>query len=330
MKDKIQFSGNLIHDWIKLIFSMTERENILAAGRFLHRLFWASRYSGNTGNIFENISLEFSSFAWYFKKYFSENIFARFDSTIEEMEAFRRSDLLIGHSLSELFQMVEKRFNSKVYILTPFDSLYPEELLILPNPPPVLFAIGKIKTLSDGRMVSLGGVIGSRTPTQYGAKIAGEIAKYLAFKGIGVVSGMARGVDIIAQRAVIKCGGYTIGVLGSGFLRVYPPEHYADCVEIARTGLLITEYFPDAHPKPENFPERNRIISAFSKFLVVVEAKERSGVFTTVESANLLGIDVWSVPGPIHSEFSSGTNRLIAEGALALIDLSMLDIYSEN
>ncbi len=329
-KNKILFSGNPIHDWIMLIFSMTTRASLLAAGRFLHRIFWASRYSGKELNIVENDFSELPFLYSYFFEYFKENSLKRFDSSIEEMEAFHRLDCLSSRYLCDRLQEIEKRFNSKIYILTPFDRIYPEELLILPNPPPFIFATGKIEDLANNKVVNLGGIIGSRTPSRYGIKIAEEIAKYLVSKGIGIVSGLARGVDITAQRAAIRSGGYTIGVLGSGFLKIYPREHYADCIEIVRDGLLVTEYLPDDSPKPENFPERNRIISALSKFLIIVEAKERSGVFSTVESANLLGIDVWAVPGRIDSELSSGTNRLIAEGALALIDLDMLDIYSEN
>lgn len=332
METKNRLLGNPCLDWIRIFTSLKERAQKIFAIQLLHNMIFAIQSSQEQSSqvikgFLENLPRELSPLAEFFRNYLLEEGFRRQNSKIEELNAFYRLNFLKSSRLLNLFQKACENLNTSIYILTPFDDLYPKELLLLPNPPPFIYAAGKIESLQKGEIRSLAGIIGSRSPTPYGKKIARNIATYLVEKEHGIVSGLARGIDIISQRAAIKAGGYTIAVLGSGFINIYPSEHLEDCKEIVNSGLLITEYAPDIKAKPENFPERNRIIAGFSKFLIIVEAKEKSGVFTTVESANILGIDVWAVPGPIDSELSLGTNRLIAEGALTLVDLSMLDIY---
>ena len=160
------------------------------------------------------------------------------------------------------------------------------------------------------------GVVGTRGATVYGKHIAESFSKTFAEAGVTVVSGMARGVDTAAHRGVLNAGGRTIAVLGCGVDRCYPPENKSLMEEITLNGAVISEFFIGTPPRPQNFPKRNRIISALSKAIVAIEAKERSGVMNTVSWAAQQNKDVYAIPGNIYSRTSTGTNRLIKEGAI--------------
>jgi DNA processing protein len=126
---------------------------------------------------------------------------------------------------------------------------------------------------------------------------------------------MARGIDSCSHRGAIDGGGMTAGIMGSGFKNIYPKENNLLAEEISKNGCVITEYVPDEMPMPYNFPERNRIISGLAKFVLVVEAGERSGSLITASLALEQGKDVFAVPGNIFSFNSTGTNKLIKDGA---------------
>ncbi len=163
------------------------------------------------------------------------------------------------------------------------------------------------------------GIVGSRRCTRYGMAVAKEIAKRAARNNVVVISGLARGIDSVAHRAVLEMGGKTIGVLGSGIDVVFPSSN-ADLYEtIGREGLLISEYPPGYPAMKGNFPVRNRLISALSDALVVVEAATRSGSLITAECAIEQGKEVFAVPGNITNAYSMGTNKLIRDGARPLV-----------
>jgi DNA processing protein len=157
--------------------------------------------------------------------------------------------------------------------------------------------------------------VGTRAPTDYGRRTAAGLSFQLARAGYAIVSGMARGIDSVAQAAALDAGGATIGVLGHGIDRVYPPENHRLFAQVRERGLLLSELPPGEEPLAGNFPRRNRLIAALSVGVLVVEMGEKSGARHTVEYALELGKEVFAVPGPIGSAASAGTNQLLKEGA---------------
>lgn len=196
-------------------------------------------------------------------------------------------------------------------IVTHLDDGYPLGLKVLRDHPLVIYIKGELRP-SD----SLGiGVVGSRRATQYGISQANRLAGGLAGMGVCVVSGLARGIDGAAHRAALRAGGRTIAVVGNGLGKVYPPEHRDLAEEIAASGAVISELPIAVAPAPGNFPPRNRIISALSVGLLVIEAARRSGAMITAKWANEQGKPVFAVPGPIDSPVSRGPHQLIRDGA---------------
>lgn len=189
---------------------------------------------------------------------------------------------------------------------------YPEKLNKIYAPPAKLYVAGDEKILNKPSIA----IIGCRNASQYGKRVAFKFAYELAQKGIVVISGLARGIDIYSHLGAIKAKGKTIAVLGSGFNHIYPAEHKKYCVDIIeKGGAIISEYEKNTKPIPTNFPIRNRIISGLSDGVLVVEAKQRSGTLITVDYALEQGKNVFIIPGNITSNNSYGTNELIKQGA---------------
>jgi DNA processing protein len=136
-----------------------------------------------------------------------------------------------------------------------------------------------------------------------------------------VVSGLARGVDAIAHQTALKAGGRTIGILGSGVDKIYPPEHLKLAEQMMERGAIISDYAPGTPPDASNFPPRNRIISGLSLAVVVIEAGETSGALITAEFAAEQGREIFAVPGGIFAPQSKGANRLIQNGAQPLLKM---------
>jgi DNA processing protein len=207
-----------------------------------------------------------------------------------------------------------------IKILTWEDSAYPQRLKEIEQPPPVLYLRGDY--LPDDLFAVA--VVGTRRVTAYGRQITEELAGYLASNGITVVSGLARGVDAIAHQNALKSGGRTIGVLGSGVDKIYPPEHRQLADRMIEQGAIVSDYAPGTPPDASNFPPRNRIVSGLSLAVVVVEAGETSGALITAEFAAEQGREVFAVPGSILAPQSKGTNKLIQNGALPLLSINDL------
>src|SRR5262245_151577 len=195
-------------------------------------------------------------------------------------------------------------------ILARDDAEYPSMLAALPDAPVVLYVRGE---LPHGR-VRLA-LVGSRRATAYGRQISRGLASDLARLGIEVVSGGARGIDTWAHRGALEAEGRTVAVLGCGFAHTYPPENEALCEAIAASGAILSEFPIEIAPLPENFPRRNRLISALSAGTIVVEATDKSGSLITAGHALEQGREVMAVPGPVTSEQSRGCHRLIQQGA---------------
>lgn len=192
-----------------------------------------------------------------------------------------------------------------------FDSRYPPLLACTFNPPPVLWARGRVEAL-EMKVVA---IVGSRAATPYALEVAARLGGELAERGIAVASGLARGVDSAGHRGCLAAGGTTIAVQGCGPDRVYPAEHAELAAEIARNGLILSELGPGAAPLPEHFPLRNRIISGISLATVVVEASDRSGSLITARCALEQGREVMAVPGSVLSGRNGGSHALLKDGA---------------
>ena len=233
----------------------------------------------------------------------------------------RGSRRVLGH-VERSLETIERL---GLHVLLEEDAWYPPGARELHDPPPILFARGRLELLVRPAIA----VVGARRHTEYGARIAAMLAGELADAGFAVVSGMARGIDAAAHLAALEAAGEggTIGVLGCGVDVVYPRSHGRLYERIAREGLLISEFLPGEPAQRHNFPRRNRIIAALSEGVLVVEAGERSGALITADHALDLGREVFAVPGPIDRATSVGTHRLIREGATLVS--SVLDIVTE-
>jgi DNA processing protein len=192
------------------------------------------------------------------------------------------------------------------------DDEYPANLRNIPDPPPYFCVRGGI-TPGDARFVA---VVGARTASEAGRRMAHRLGLELAGKGFTVVSGLARGIDCEAHQGALDGGGKTVAVLGCGIDIVYPPENkkIAEAI-VAGGGGLMSELPLGTPPIAENFPSRNRLISGLSLGVIVVEAAERSGSLITARMALEQDREVFAVPGSPLSGKTRGSNRLLKEGA---------------
>jgi len=191
------------------------------------------------------------------------------------------------------------------------DPAYPEALREIHDAPMVLYTKG----LDIPAKTTFVAVVGSRNSTPYGVKTAENLAQGLARRGLGIVSGMARGIDSAAHWGCIVGRGFTVGVLGTGIDTVYPPSNKKLFDVINEKGAVITEFPLKTPPEPKNFPIRNRLISGLSRGVIVVEATMKSGSLITASVALEQGREVFAVPGSVHSFKSKGCHFLLKQGA---------------
>ena len=163
-------------------------------------------------------------------------------------------------------------------------------------------------------------MVGTRAPSAYDKAVAKAIARDLAGMGVTIVSGMALGIDGEAHRAALAAKGRTIAVLGSGIDVIYPPAHDKLMMQIIEQGAVISEFPPGTMPNQGNFPRRNRIISGLTRGTLIVEAPLKSGALLTAAHAIDQNREVFAVPGVVTSHKGRGTNRLIKQGAAALVE----------
>lgn len=198
-----------------------------------------------------------------------------------------------------------------VDILTESDERYPRLLREIHDPPGVLFCRGTLRP-EDALSIA---IVGTRHATHYGQQQAERLAAGLARAGFTIVSGMARGIDAAAHRGALSAGGRTIGVLGSGVLNIYPPEHAQLAEEVVKSGLLLSEIPPRRQPMSGTFPQRNRLITGLSLGVIVVEAAQQSGALISARHAMEQGREVFAVPGRVDNRMSHGCHQLIRDGA---------------
>ena len=191
------------------------------------------------------------------------------------------------------------------------DARYPSLLANIPDSPLLLYLKGRVECLQRQAVA----IIGSRSATSYGRRVAFQLAKELAGRGVCIVSGLAMGIDGEAHTGALAAGGETVGVLGCGIDVVYPRQHQELFNAIEEKGLIVSEYPTGTRPDGFRFPERNRIISGLAQGVIVVEATRKSGSLITAKLALDQGREVFAVPGRIDSIKSQGTHMLIQEGA---------------
>lgn len=219
---------------------------------------------------------------------------------------------LLNNEILREAEEIERESRKKGWwIKTIFERDFPSEFLKIESPPLVIFGIGN----QDLRGFNFA-IVGTRKPTPYGKKNARLFSRELAGSGICLVSGGARGVDTEVHKGALEAKGKTICILGSGFKNLYPPENRKLFGKIVENGgTILTEFPPNTKPMKYNFPFRNRLISALSKGVLVIEAGMKSGTFSTVNWALAQGKEIFALPGPVDSKQSEGTNYLIKEGA---------------
>lgn len=214
-----------------------------------------------------------------------------------------------------------------------WDPLYPKSLKDLNDPPLMLYCKGNYQWLSAA--FTGVGIVGTRSPSDYGRQHGFELAKVVSDKGATIISGLAMGIDASAHLGALAGGGKTVAVLGSGVDVCYPKFNQKLYNQMAHSGLLISEYPVGTTPQSMHFPERNRIIAGLSSSCIVIEAAKKSGSLITAEMVMDLGRDVYALPGPIHSMKSAGCHWLIRDGAIPIVDektlledLKLFHVYS--
>ncbi len=219
-------------------------------------------------------------------------------------------DILLSRSLAMAKSTLERMAKDNIKLLTVTDSLYPKEVMMLPEAPLVLYYRGNLRKHSTGVAI-----VGARRCSNYGKEVTMEAASYLAKHDVPVISGMAKGIDGYAQTACLKAGGYTIAFLGHGLDICYPKEHQSLMDAIIENGAVISQHPPGTPVKQAYFPMRNYLISAWAYKILIVEATIKSGSLITAKIARMQNREVYAVPNGIYHRESQGTNRLIAEGA---------------
>ena len=233
---------------------------------------------------------------------------------LEQVEGLHRDaiDGIVAFSdWAEIDEEIERARDAGIAIVPFTNPNYPARLRTIADPPPFLYVKGNILT-DDDKAVA---IVGSRSASEYGRRVARDLARGLASLGFTVVSGMARGIDGSAHESALQAGGRTIAVLGSGVERAYPAEHETLYRRIGENGAVLSELPIGTRPLAFNFPARNRLISGLSLGVVVVEATEKSGSLITATLAVEQGREVFAVPGEVGSSRSRGTHRLIRQGA---------------
>src|SRR3954451_7217934 len=204
-------------------------------------------------------------------------------------------------------------------VITQDSPSYPRPLREIHAPPIVLYVWGELQERDHHTI----GVIGARRTTHYGTESAKKLSYQLAYAGLTVISGLARGIDTAAHQGALAAKGRTIAVIGSGLARLYPPENGPLAEKIrSGNGAVISEFSMDVEPDRQTFPMRNRIISGWSHGILVVEAGLNSGALITASQAIEQGRNVYAVPGHINAPSAQGSNRLIQQGAKLVMEAS--------
>ena len=251
-----------------------------------------------------------------------ENPYAIFHADEEEIERLvcvseRTKAAILNRDLSAASRILDDCERLGIGVLTFDDDAYPNALRDIKTPPVLLYYKGELPDFNHRLCI---GMVGTRRMSAYGLQNAYRISYELASVGALVVSGMAAGIDGVCAAAALAAKGKTVAVLGCGIDVVYPTHHRRLMEEIGKNGILLSEYPPTTKPNHYHFPVRNRIISGISQGTVVVEASIQSGSLITAKDAVTQGRDVFALPANVDSNGASGTNRLLRDGAVLVLD----------
>jgi DNA processing protein len=250
-------------------------------------------------------------------KYFAsaKDVYESKRSDFGEKFTEEQKDLFMNKDLREAEKLMQKCEKLGMRVI-PFSSPeMPEEARRLENPPCLLFVKGTGVFSPDDVRVA---IVGARDATPLGRKIASRLAYELSSAGVTVISGMAAGIDTAAHKGALYEGKETFAFLGGGADVVYPKQNEELYMRITDNGAVVSEYLPGSSAQGFHFPERNRLLSAFAKAVIIVECSEKSGSMRTAEHAKKQGVPVLAVPGPVDSAVSAGTNLLIKNGCPAV------------
>ena len=236
----------------------------------------------------------------------------------------RDFETLSNKSLAQAKITLDFCLSRGVGLLSYFDEEYPRSLREIKNPPQLLYYRGKLPDFNSSIFVS---IVGTRRLSNYGRSHTYKIARELASAGATVVSGLAKGIDGVALAAAASVGKPTVAIIGSGIDVCYPKEHLTLAREIVKCGCVMTEYPPHTKPDRFNFPKRNRIISALSEAVLVMEGREESGSLITAEFAAEQGKKIYAFPGNVGNDSSVATLQLIKGGARLFTD--SLDVIND-
>ena len=257
-----------------------------------------------------------------------ENIYIALKEELKSIKGIGNSiaeNIIENKSLDNAKEILNICKKKGINITTYKEEKFPTNINSYPGMPILIYYRGRLHENISGVAI-----VGSRRCSDYAKQVTVEAATYLAKNKIPVISGMAKGVDSYAHTACIKSEGYTIAFLGCGVDICYPKEHAELMEKIVETGVVISEYAPGTMPNKHNFPKRNRLISAFSEKILIVEASESSGALITAKYAKVQNKEVFAVPNNIYSKENKGTNNLILEGAKVYLLPKQLFIDNSN
>jgi DNA processing protein len=244
-----------------------------------------------------------------------QQIFAADLPALNQVVPERIARALLAPLTDELKALIDKTREWTAHpgnrMLTLADNDYPRSLLDIADPPPILYAKGRLELLTRPALA----VVGSRNATAQGVTNAERFSEALSIAGLTIISGMALGIDTAAHEGSLRGSGSTVAVIGTGPDIVYPARNRPLAHRIAENGCLLSEYALGTPAIASNFPRRNRIISGLAQGVLVVEAAAQSGSLITARMAGEQGRDVFAIPGSIHSPLAKGCHLLIKQGA---------------
>lgn len=236
-----------------------------------------------------------------------------------EEELFQKITLKYRFNSNQILdkadQIIEDCFKNNIQVTNQYDKQYPKLLLNCVDRPHVLYQKGK-KNTNEIPCISL---VGTRSNTRYGLEITNQIVESLKGFKVGIVSGLAYGIDISAHRKAIDLNIPNFAVLGSGHLHIYPKSHLKEIEKILEMGAVISEFPPRNKPTRYSFPKRNRIIAGISQRTIVVESKKKGGSLITAQIAGSYDREIYAVPGNINCPSSEGCNHLIKNNLAILL-----------
>jgi len=258
-----------------------------------------------------------------------ENVYKAGKIDYAALDGIKRQDIeqLMSKDLANAGKILSSCEAKGCRIITVNDTVYPERLRNIYDPPLLFYIKGELPHIDDLPVV---GVVGTRDCTPYGIKNAEKAGYDLSQSGIIVVTGLAKGIDSAAVKGALQGGSAVIGVIGTGLDIIYPSENRLLFEDIINNGAIISEYPPGTAAFKSNFPSRNRIISGLSLGVAVIEAPAKSGALITAARALEQGRDVFTMPGNVDAASCKGSNALLREGAIPFINAEdIIDEYIE-